>query len=259
MISRLIEFFLPSIIGIMVHKHETLTPKERRAQESFLAKLDVKKRKTKRPVIVAIIGLVGSGKSSAAKELAGHIGATVIDGDEIRVELRRQRERYEGARKIAENMALEIIVRGGNVILDSDHIDPKKRASIRQKAKKFGAKLIFIRTYTDSGLNVKQGLVGSNLDIMIGRAISSTYKNNPEDFFGGAHSDWQGDERIKGSLIKIREMLRRMPHHYRWINWVGGVWVLKELPFQVFAKINTSYPEQWKQEVEDCAKKIFMF
>lgn len=259
MISRLIEFFLPSIIGIMVHKRETLTPKELCAQKSFLAKLDVKKRKTKKPVIVAIIGLVGSGKSSVAKELAGHIGATVVDGDKIRVELRKQGEHYEGTRKIAENVAFGIIVRDGNVILDSDHIDSKKRASIRQKAKKFGAKLIFIRVHTDSGLDVRQGLVGSDLDIMIGRAISATYKNNPEDFFGSAHSDWGGDQQNKGALIKIREMLRRMPHHYRWINWAGGVWVLKELPFRVFAKINTSYPEQWKQEVENCAKKILMF
>jgi len=47
---------------------------------------------TQTPVIVAIIGLVGSGKSSVAQELAKHIGATVIEGDDIRIELRKQME-----------------------------------------------------------------------------------------------------------------------------------------------------------------------
>ncbi len=70
-----------------------------------MAKLDIKKRKTEKPVVVAIIGLVGSGKSSMAQEIAKHIGATIIDGDDIRIELRKQSERYERARAIGENAA----------------------------------------------------------------------------------------------------------------------------------------------------------
>ena len=92
MFRRLIEFILSRIIGIMVHKREKLTKKEQAAQDAFMAKLDIKKRKTQTPVIVAIIGLVGSGKSSVAQELAKHIGATVIEGDDIRIELRKQME-----------------------------------------------------------------------------------------------------------------------------------------------------------------------
>ena len=87
MFGRLIESTLPRIIGVMVHKYETLTKKERSAENSFQAKLGIRKRKTKKPLIVAMIGLVGSGKSSVARELARHIGATVVEGDAIRVEL----------------------------------------------------------------------------------------------------------------------------------------------------------------------------
>ena len=98
----------------MVHKREKLTKKEYAAQNAFMVKLNVKKRKTEKLVIVAFIGLVGSGKSSVAQELAKHIGATVIEGDTIRIELRKQSERYERVRAIAENTALEVVKQGGN-------------------------------------------------------------------------------------------------------------------------------------------------
>ena len=110
MLAQLIEAVLPSIIGVMVHKREKLTPKELAAQKSFLTKLGViQKRKTDEPVIVAMIGLTGSGKSSVAQEFAKHIGGTVIEGDEIRIELRKQGERYDRARALAENIALEVV------------------------------------------------------------------------------------------------------------------------------------------------------
>lgn len=243
MLDRLIEFVLPSIIGIMVHRKESLTQKERRAQEAFMASLNVVPHKTKQPVVVAVIGLVGSGKTSVARVLAEEISATVIEGDAIRICLRKERERYEGARKIAENAVNEIIKKGGNVVLDSDHIDAKKRASLREKAKKAGAKLLFIRTFAD-------------YDIMAGRVISANYRNRPEDFFGGASTKWTGSEQSRGSVIKLREMWRRTPHHYRWEDKGGGRWVSKKLPFGIFAEIDTTNPESWKRETQKVAKRI---
>ena len=243
MFNRLIEFILPRIIGNMVHKREKLTQKEQRAQDSYLAVLDIKKRKTEKPVVVAIIGLVGSGKSSVAQELAKQIGATVIEGDDIRIELRKQSERYERARAIGENAALEILKRGGNVVLDSDFVDEKKRASIREKARKAGVRLVFVRTHCD-------------LDVMVGRVLTATYHNRVDDFFGGAKSKWQGSEQSKGAVVKVREMWRRTPHHYRWVNQGGGQWVLKKFPFAIFAEIDTTDSDSWKREVEKCAKQL---
>jgi len=225
----------------MVHKREKLTQKEQRAQDSFLAKIDIKKRKTEKPVIVAIIGLVGSGKSSVAQELAKHIGATVIEGDDIRIELRKQSERYEKSRAIAENVAIEVVKQGGNVVLDSDFVDEKKRASVREKARKAGVRLVFVRTHCD-------------LDVMVGRVLTATYRNRVDDFFGGASSKWTGSEQSKGAAVKVREMWRRTPHHYRWVNQGGGKWVLKKFPFAIFAEIDTT--DLWKRDVEKCAKLL---
>lgn len=225
-------------------KKEKLTQKEQKAQENFLANLSVKKRKTKKPIIVAMVGLVGSGKSSVTKALAPLIGATIIEGDAIRIELRKVGERYESARKIAENSAMEIIKRGGNVIFDSDFIDAKKRASLAVKAKKNRTRVVFLRTYAD-------------FDVMAGRIMSATYQNKVGDFFGGASSAWKGDN--KGAVVKIREMWRRTPHHYQWDAKAvsrGGAWILKKLPFPIFAAIDTTNAKKWKAEVAKVAKSL---
>ncbi|KKR00847.1 MAG: hypothetical protein UU67_C0051G0007 [Candidatus Daviesbacteria bacterium GW2011_GWB1_41_5] len=243
MLAKLKEVLLPRIIGVMVHKREKLTPKEQTARKNFLAKLNIPKRKTEKPIIVAFIGLIGSGKSSVAKELASRIGATVIEGDDIRIELRKQGERYERARAIAEDAVLDVVERGGNVILDSDFVDEKKRASLREKVRKAGVRLVFIRTHCD-------------LDVVVGRVLTATYHNKTDDFFGGASSKWRGSEQSKGAAVKVREMWRRTPHHYRWVNQVGGKWVLKKFSFAIFAEIDTTDESQWKHEVEKCAKRL---
>jgi len=235
------ESVLPRIIGVMVHKQEKLTKKERAAQDAFMTKLNIKKWRIGNPVIIALIGLVGSGKSSVAWELAKHIGGTVIEGNAIRVELRKQKERYERTRAIAENAAIEVVKRGGKAILDSDFIDPKKRASIREKARKEGVHLVFICTYCDP-------------DIVLGRIITKDYHN--DEFFGGAATQWQGGRQEKGTVVKLREMWRRTPLHYNWINKGGGRWKIKRPPCAILADIDTTDPASWKEEVEKCAKKI---
>lgn len=243
MLAQLMEATLPSIIGVMVHKKEKLTPKELAAQKSSLAKLKMQERKTNKPVIVAMIGLTGSGKSSVAQEFAKHIGGTIIEGDGVRIELRRQGEQYDRARAIAENIALEVVKQGGNVILDSDFIDPNKRASLREKARKAHIRLVFVCTYAD-------------LDVMIGRAIIANYRDSVDDFFGDASSQWKGSEQSKGAVVKVREMLRRIPHHYRWENKGGGRWTIKNPPCKVLADIDTTDESKWRQEVAKTAKKL---
>lgn len=244
MLNWLIEKILPYIIGFVVHKHEKLTRKEDTAQEAFMGTLpNIVSRKTEKPIIVAMIGIVGSGKTSVAKALAERIGATVIEGDKIRVELRRQDENYERARAIAENVALEITERGGNVILDSDFIDPKKRASLREKARKAGVPVAFVCVYAE-------------YDVMVGRIITANYRNRADDFFGGAPSKWQGDERLQGAIVKLRELWRRTPLHYKWDEKVGGQWTIKNPPCPVIADIDTTDPGIWKAEVSKLARKI---
>ena len=82
------------------------------------------------------MGLIGSGKTTIANEMAPLIGATVVSGDDIRVCLRKEKEKYDKTRLIAENVAMEIINKDGNVIVDSDFIDQKKRVSLKEKSQK---------------------------------------------------------------------------------------------------------------------------
>lgn len=239
MIAQLKEFILPTLIGIMIHRREKLNQKEQEAKEQFMANLIFAKGPFEH-FIIAMIGLVGSGKSTVARELAKKIQATVISNDDIRIYMRKTGAAYEKARKIAEDVASEITEQGGNVILDSDFIDANKRASIREKAKKAGVRLIFVRIYCD-------------FDVAIGRILSAKYENKPEDFFGGASSEWQGEN--KGAVVKIRELWRRTPHHYKWVKKGGGEWLLKKLPFEVIAEIDTTEEKKWKKEIENIQLK----
>lgn len=244
MSNRLTEFLLPHIIGVMAHKTETLSVKAQKAQEAYLSKLAIGSRKTRKPVIIAFVGLVGSGKSSVAQELAKYIGGTIIEGDGIRIVLRKEGEAYKYVRQIAENIALEVIKRGGNVILDSDIVDDKKRASMRQKINKGGAQLLFVRTYADP-------------DVMFGRMLAASYRKSPDDFFGGAKTNWkEGTGQQTGAVIKFHEAWRRTPHHYRWSSVGGGKWIPKKHPFKLAVDIDTTNPTDWKTKVKMFSEKL---
>ena len=174
MFSRLTEAILPLIMRVMLHKNEKLSARASKAQQVFIDRLQADiavKRRTKKAVVVGFLGLVGSGKSSVAQELARQIGGVVIEGDAIRVQLRKVGEKYFYVRQIAENVALEILKRGGNVIFDADFDDTNKRASLKAKITKVGARLLFIRTYADP-------------EVILGRMLSASYRNSPDDFFG---------------------------------------------------------------------------
>lgn len=236
--------FLLSVGIKTYHKMEKLTEKELKAQKDYTNQLEILEivpRRTKKPIIVGTVGLIGSGKTTIMKEMAPLIGAVMVSGDCIRILLRKEKEKYDNTRLIAENIAMEVINKGGNVIIDSDFIDQKKRVSLKEKAKKVGAKVIFVRTHAD-------------LDVMVGRIMDANYKDISDDFFGGASSVWQGTN--KGAVVKLREMYRRLPHHCRWLNEFGGKWLLKKLPFKVFAEIDTSSENKWRQEIKMIAWQI---
>lgn len=244
MFNKLTEVVLPPIIGVMVHRTEQLSPKAQQAQDAFLSTLNITERKTKKPIVVGMLGLVGSGKSTVSQELAPLIGATVVDGDAIRIQLRKVSERYKYVRQIAENVALEVLKRGGNVILDTDQIDDKKRASTHEKVRKAGAELYFVRTSADP-------------HVMLGRMLAASYKKSVDDLFGGAKTNWKdGNEQQTGAVIKFGEAWRRTPNHYRWVNEGGGRWELKKLPFALLADIDTTDPAKLKDEVNKVAQKL---
>lgn len=217
---------------------------ERNIQNKFTGDLKIYKRKTKQPVIVAMIGLVGSGKGTIARVLAQKIGATVVEGDAARVLLRRKKQAYTHTRIILEQATSAILRKGGNVIIDSDFVGLEKQKRVFVQAKKHKAKVLFIRTHAD-------------FDIVTGRILEAQYK--PSSFFGGARAFWEGKKKFRGAIIKLRELWRRTPNHYIWNSKNGGSWILKKLPTKLFADINTSEEKNWKKQIQATAKKILKF
>lgn len=226
-----------------MRKKISLTPQELRAGDAFMAKLQLPERKTKGQIAIALIGMVGAGKSSAAKELAPLIGAAIIEWDAIRVCLRKEREGYENTWRIAEEVTLRILKQGINVIVDSDHSYAKPRGSLKRKLARIGVKLIFIHVICD-------------FDVMTGRVMSADYKNSPEDFFGGSETLWQGSEQSRGAVAKLRAMWRRTPLHYTWISRHGGTWIPRKLRLPVFAVIDSTDTLHWKKQVQAIAKTL---
>lgn len=237
MLERLIKFIPLFIIGMLVQRKRILTAKERLVQGIFIRRLGATKQKIKTPFVVAMIGLVGSGKSSVAQELGAQLDAVVVRADDIRVELYHQGEGYDRVWAIAENIATEILERDGRVILDSDFADAKKRASLREKVRKMGAHLVFIRVHCD-------------FDVMSERIRA----NDPGEIFEITASLSQAFD--KGKDVKMRDMIRRTPIHYRWVHQGVGRWVLKRFPFRIFAEIDTTDAGSWKREVKKCAQEL---
>src|SRR3989344_5717999 len=221
---------------------ESLSKTALEVQESFINSLKIDKRKTAQPVVVALVGLVGSGKSSVAQKLAPLIGATIIQGDQIRVELRKRGESYGfQVRAITEAGGRFVVKNGGNVIIDSDQIDFNKRENIQEKVEQVGARLVFIRIHSD-------------IDLAIGRIINNNKKLG--EFFEGASS--KESSNYKPAVIKIKEIWRRTPYHYEWNAEKGGAWILKKLPIEFVADVDTSTPE-WEKAVEDLGRTLLDF
>lgn len=83
--------YILSRLITLYHKREKLTRTERFAQAAYLNHIEIKKRNpdNKKPTIYAMIGLVGSGKTTIARDINAQTGASIINGDEIRIKLRQ--------------------------------------------------------------------------------------------------------------------------------------------------------------------------
>lgn len=203
-------------------------------KEEFAESAKAKGIKTLNPVIVSWVGLIGSGKSTLARELGRMLGWQVISNDKIRVTLREKGNGFnpQNTYEIVSAMVSKILKNGGNVILDSDFVDGQKRKKLEKFARKFRAKVVYIRAFCDR-------------DIMIERLLKVRY--NPKTNL------------FKNSTIAIREHLRRYPWHYRWSKAEGGKYTLRNLGVKFLAEIDTSKPSNWKQKIKFVAERMKKF
>jgi predicted kinase len=190
--------------------------------------------------VIALAGLVGSGKSSIAQEIAKQSGAHVISGDEVFVELRRQGLGYEHANDMIEIRLMEYLKDGRSVVLDGDYRDAEKNRELAEKVAEAGGTFVLLRVTADR-------------DVMIGRMVNEEHRESDDDFFGGASGAWHGER--KGSVVKLREFWRRTPHHYDWSPESGGVWKLKELP-GITATIDTTDADAWPEALASILRNL---
>ncbi len=241
MLRSLKERVLPMFMSALLHPIERLSPQERHAFDECLKDVPVAPGDHGTPTVIAMIGLVGSGKSTVAKALAKELGAIVIEADAIRVKLRKHGARFDHARLIAELLAMELVEQQQNVILDSDFIDDDKRASLRARFANNAARLQFVRVVCE-------------FDIAMGRIVAIDPESRANEFFRGARSLWNAPNR--GSVVRLREMMRRLPNHYAWYSAGGGRWSPRELPFRVDETINTSDEDVAAEAIRAYAKRL---
>lgn len=208
-------------------------PKKSREQiqRELVQGLRVSRRRTKQPVILAMIGVSGAGISSIARELSRRLGWTVIAKNRIRVKLREEGPGFAPASTdgIAYAMLGRVLRQHGNVILDSDSVERSKRRRLEGFSRRFGARVVYLHVVCDR-------------DVMLERMLRANYNPNTDIF--------------RSAAIAAREHCRRYPWHYRWSPAQGGSYVPRRPPIKVIASINTTDPEKWKERLKVLAKRL---
>lgn len=108
--------------------------------------------KERKLFIIALVGVVGSGKTHVAKILARRLGAKRITTDDVRVSLRGRGKSYGQAPAITARLAERALLHGKSVILDFDAINPARREEVNARAEKFGARVLTVEVRTPERL-----------------------------------------------------------------------------------------------------------
>ncbi len=200
-------------------------------EQELVAGARVSGKKTNNPVIVAMVGITGVGNSTIARAIKKATGWPVIEKNKIRVKLREKGRGFtpQATDSIFYAMLGKIVKGGGNAILDSDSVDRRNRKKLEHVARRFRARILYIRLTCDR-------------DIMLERILRGRY-NSKTDIF-------------ENTVVALREHTRRMLWHYNWSEANGGTLSLKRLPIKFFAEIDTSRPAIWKKKIRVIAKRL---
>lgn len=103
---------------------------------------------TTKPILVLLYGFPGAGKTHFSRQLSENLASAHVHGDRIRFELfeQPQYDRQENGivTQLMQYMTEEFLSAGINVIYDVNAMRKSQRASLREMARKKGAKTITV-------------------------------------------------------------------------------------------------------------------
>lgn len=176
---------------------------------------------TKQPGIVAMVGLVGNRVSRFADILAQQWPAAVVNGNVVR---RRQQvlgSSYEYTNLISWLVAEQLLHRGRNVILDSDHVQLKKRVALQA-----------MMSEGSLSPRIRYVEVTCPQDVAYASIVTWLFPGESGDFWKHASSEALGQPPVEHArTVMLRERSRRTPLHYRWSSEGSGTWIPRNFTF----------------------------
>jgi aminoglycoside phosphotransferase family enzyme/predicted kinase len=127
-----------------------------RAQRHWLLAMSLLEDAPRRPCLVGIGGLPGTGKTTLALALARERGFSVVRSDVVRKEHTRKPSYTEAAKDAvyAEclDQAAQLVLQGRQVIVDASFGRARWRQMLRDRARELGVPAVLIRCEVDRGL-----------------------------------------------------------------------------------------------------------
>ncbi|MEK7121600.1 MAG: ATP-binding protein [Patescibacteria group bacterium] len=120
--------------------------------QDFLSRLSLPETKADKPFVVAMIGLIGSGRTMVAKMFVEKLkGAVLIKSDSARYLLKEADLPWgDNVRQILKGVATDLLNREYGVVFDGNATDEEDRKNISDMANQNGAEVFYIRINIDS-------------------------------------------------------------------------------------------------------------
>lgn len=171
-------------------------------------------------IVVAMIGLPDSGKTTAAEKFAQAIDAYRVDTNKIRNWLHQKRLPYTHDNAIAFHYLEERLSLGFSVVMDADFADPLKRRMLESVVAKYDkAHLMTVQVKVDSVTWYKR------LDV-VGKAFGKLYGDAVKN----------QDPRLTGARECLRgEFQRQQPNHNASISFRSAdISIPNDGPMEIF-------------------------
>lgn len=122
--------------------------------QDLLSRLHLPKTKSAKPFIVAMIALIGSGRTTVAKLLAKKLpGAILVQANSVRFLLQESKMGWgDNVKQVLKGAAANLLSKGYGVIFDGNASDEAERKNIQEIADQTGAGVYYIRINIDPAI-----------------------------------------------------------------------------------------------------------